>query len=190
MQFITDRVCDMRLLSLTAVAAGLLTLSGCTDRPAADSAAESVEAVASPTAAQAVGAPVPAADLPRWRPGVWRTNTTTGNGERNIITQCVGPEQALLDNLPEAGDASACTDTYTRLAGGIRMLRRCSQNGMETTMQGDIIGDFQTRATMNVEMRLTIPGQPAPMTRRIQATREYVGPCAAGQEPGLIDDGE
>lgn len=176
----------MRLLPLTAIAAGLFTLSACTDEPAPGSGADAADAVSAP-AAQKAGAPVSPADLPRLRPGLWRTTTAIEGEDEDVITQCVGPDQPF--EAPGGGEAQTCTDAYSRSATGIRLLRRCSQNGVETVMRGEITGDFQSRSAMDLEMQLTIPGQPAPLVRRLRSASTYLGACEAGQEPGVISDG-
>ncbi|KQY85102.1 DUF3617 family protein [Brevundimonas sp. Root1423] len=169
----------MRFLPLMIAASGALALTACSQADRKD-AGEPVEATASES-----GAPITTADFPSPRAGLWRTTTVRDGGEPEIETRCEGPAKPF--ETPEAMEG--CTDTASRIPGGVRFDRKCMADGKPASLSITMTGDFKTRANMNMDYKATLPnGETVESSERGQSV--YLGPCAAGQAPGVVEDGQ
>ncbi|RZJ04922.1 MAG: hypothetical protein EON89_05830 [Brevundimonas sp.] len=168
----------MRLLPLT-IAAGVLAVSACSQAGNKDGG-DPVEAKAADA-----GAPITIADFPSPKAGLWRVTTVTDGGEPDIEMRCEGPSKPF--EAPES--MPGCTDTASRVPGGVRFDRRCLSEGKPTTLRITLKGDFRNRVTTDMEYKTTLPNGETVETRELSES-VYQGACAAGQAPGVIEDGE
>lgn len=169
----------MRLLPLTIAAAGVLALTACSQAERKDGAAP-VEAKAADA-----GVAITLADFPSPKAGLWRVTTVTDGGEPDIEMRCEGPSKPF--EAPET--MPGCTDTASRISGGVRFDRQCLSEGKPATLRITLKGDFKTRVTTDMEYKMTLPNGETVETRELGES-VYQGPCAAGQAPGVVEDGQ
>lgn len=172
----------MRLSPLMIAAAAAITLAACSDKGASDAKSGPVEASASET-----GMPGTLADLPKPKAGLWRTTTLTDGADPEVILQCIGADEPM--ELPGLEPREGCVDDVRRLSNGIRMNRKCLTDGQQSNVRLSMTGDFKTRTLMELDMDINMPGV-APIKTSMRGEGVYQGPCAAGQEPGLVQDDE
>ncbi len=169
----------MRHLITLAAATATLAVASCSNP-----ATETADAAETAAPAADVGAVLTVADLPKLRPGVWRNTVTDGDGEVEVIRQCVGPNEPF-----ELTGSSDCVPTLHRTATGISVSGQCAKDGLTTEINGTITGDYQARGSMDIRLKVARNGEPL-ADMRMRNDSVYEGPCPAGQEPGLIQDGE
>lgn len=168
----------MRLLPLILAATSALALTACSQAERKEGGAP-VDAGAS-----GAGASIAIADFPTLKPGLWRTTTVSNAGEPSVETRC---EEARPFEPPES--MPGCVDTATRIAGGVRLDRKCLTEGNEATLRVTLTGDFKTRANAEMDYKSKLPnGETIESNERSQSV--YLGPCEPGQEPGGAEDGE
>ena len=126
-------------------------------------------------------------ELPRLKPGLWRTITHTGVGPPDTLVQCIGQDHSLALSMGEA-QARCPTLSMTRAGKTYRVTARCRHEGGETIVRALFSGDF--RNTMRAEMRITLlaPDRPSREMKLVSEGR-YEGRCPPGQPLGLVDDG-
>lgn len=166
-------------IAASAVSAAALILTACSQGAEAPSEA-------APAADKASGsAPISLTDIPKPRPGVWKTTTRANGGEAEVTTQCIGADETFDLGQKQEG----CEPILTRRANGFNMTAQCTTGGMTGGSSVTMTGDFQKR--VNVDMRISVR-TPDGQTHESNMTGESVwqGPCEPGQEPGLMDDGE
>jgi hypothetical protein len=148
--------------------------------------------VAAATLVTAVSAvPLRADELPQRKPGLWETKSTGAEGQ-TIAKQCVGPgtDQAVMGAL--AGGACAKTQ-ITKTATGYNVATECTMGAIKASGSSVITGDFQTQMRTEGSTTLTgMPGQSAPVERKIVVEARRLGDCEAGQKPGdiIMPDGK
>jgi len=170
----------MRFLPLTIAAAGVFALAACSQAERKD-AGEPVE-----DGANEAGTPITTADFPSPRAGLWRVTSVSNGGEPTVELRCEGPAKPF--EAPES--MPGCTDTATRVPGGVRFDRQCMVEGKPASLKITLTGDFQTRATSEMEYKATLPNGET-MESRERGESVYQGPCPAGQAPGtVVEDGQ
>jgi hypothetical protein len=156
------------ILALSAATAGC---SRNDDKAAASAAGADAPSAQSEAAPAAGGPPRPL------RPGLWKTTASTPSGEQST-TQCVGEGQ---DPAAEAAKAAPCgTPQVTPVIDGFTLELTCRKDAITYSLAGVVKGDFQTRTTTDLEMKVQAYG--ASKTMRLHSESVYVGPCEAGGE--------
>lgn len=157
-----------RLALLLAV----LAATGCSrsdDKAAAPAAGESSSA--SEAAPAAGGSPRPL------RAGLWKTTASTPSGEQST-TQCIGEGH---DPAAEAAKAAPCgAPEVTQVIDGFTIELTCRKDAITYSLAGVVKGDFQTRTTTDLEMKVQAYG--ASKTMRLHSQSVYVGPCEPNGE--------
>ncbi len=157
-----------RLALLLAV----LAAAGCSrndDKAAAPAAgASSAKSEAAPAAG---GPPRPL------RAGLWKTTASTPSGEQST-TQCVAEGH---DPAAEAAKAAPCGQAQvTPVIDGFTLELTCRKDAITYSLAGVVKGDFQTRTTTDLEMKVQAYG--ASKTMRLHSESVYLGPCEARDE--------
>ncbi|PVM86323.1 hypothetical protein DDF62_19430 [Caulobacter radicis] len=132
--------------------------------PAAGASTPSAQSEAAPTA----GGPRPL------RAGLWKTTAGTPSGEQST-TQCIGEGH---DPTAEAAKAAPCGQPQvTPVIDGFTLELTCRKDAITYSLAGVVKGDFQTRTTTDLEMKVQAYG--ASKTMRLHSESVYVGPCEA-----------
>lgn len=135
--------------------------------------------------------PAVAQQLPQRKPGLWETKSTGSEGE-TTARQCVGPatDQPIAGGLP----AGACSKILvTKTATGYAVETECAVGQIKASGSSVITGDFETSVRTEGLTRLSgMPGQSAPLERKLTVEARRLGECEAGQKPGdiIMPDGK
>lgn len=169
----------MRHLFVLTASCAALVVAACSNP--AEKTAETADTA--PAADARVGETITMADLPPRRAGIWRNTMTNPDGSTEIVRQCFGENEPV----ELMGKDGGCEPTLRRVANGVSVSGQCTDNGMTTTISGTLTGDYQTRTAMDLNMKATMEGKEV-FDMRLRGESVYEGPCAAGQEPGVIQD--
>lgn len=161
-------------LVLVALSATATACSRNDDKAAAPAAGASAPSAQSEAAPQAGGAAKPL------RPGLWKTTASTPSGEQST-TQCVGEGQ---DPAAEAAKAAPCgRPQVTPVIDGFTLELTCRKDAITYSLAGIVKGDFETRTTTDLEMKVQAYG--ASKVMRLHSESVYVGPCdSKGESSG------
>ncbi|WP_353186865.1 DUF3617 family protein [Bosea sp. (in: a-proteobacteria)] len=133
----------------------------------------------------AMAVPALAEDLPQRRPGLWETRSQGEQGEV-VAKQCLGPdtERSLAGSL--AG--GTCSKLLvTRTATGYAIETECAMGPIKASGSSVVTGDFENAIRSEGATRLTgMPGQSAPLERRLVVESRRLGDCGPGQKPGDV----
>lgn len=114
--------------------------------------------------------------FPKLRPGLWRSVSTTGGVRDEPETNCVGPDEDLIEQFG-ADDAAQCEKREIRRVGNrIVFDTACAGEYGTITLAGEISGDFQTRMDGDLTLGIGAPGRPVE-TSRVTIASRYVGTC-------------
>jgi hypothetical protein len=176
----------MRVAFVLFASAAALAVAACSN-PAEKSADGAPDAAATANAAGGdIGAELTMADLPRQKPGVWRNTIVSSDGTTETLRQCIGADEPIA----LMGEQKDCIPTLRRIANGVSFAAQCTgEGGVNSKIDGKMTGDFQTRSAMEMHISISM-GDKQIVDQRMRGESVYEGPCAAGQAPGLIDDGE
>ncbi len=135
--------------------------------------------------------PALAEELPQRKPGLWELKSTGAQGEV-VAKQCVGPDtdRALVGSMA-GGTCSKMLVTKT--ATGYAVETECAMGPVKASGSSVVTGDFETVVRTEGTTRLTgMPGQPAPVERKLVVEARRLGDCAPGQKPGdvIMPDGK
>ncbi|MDG2529986.1 DUF3617 family protein [Caulobacter endophyticus] len=156
------------LAALTAAAA----CSRSDDKAGAPTAGAATPSAESEAAAVAGGPPKPL------RAGLWKTTARSPSGEQST-TQCIGEGH---DPAAEAAKAAPCgKPQVTQVIDGFTLELTCRKDAVTYSLAGVVKGDFQTRTTTDLEMKVQAYG--ASKVMRLHTESVYVGPCEARDEP-------
>jgi hypothetical protein len=154
-----------RLALLLAV----LTAAGCSrndDKAAAPQAGGATATAESEAAAPAGGPPK------LMRPGRWKTTAGTPSGEQST-TQCISEGH---DPAIEAAKAAPCgKPEITQVINGFTIELTCRKDAVTYSLAGVVKGDFETRTTSDLEMKVQAYG--ASKVLRLHSESVYLGPC-------------
>ncbi|MDG2520867.1 hypothetical protein P7B02_04865 [Caulobacter segnis] len=126
-------------------------------------------------------------DLPRLKPGLWRTVTRTGGHAPETLVQCIGQDHSLAQSMGEA--RARCPGLTLIRTGGVYMVTaRCARDGGESLMRARFTGDFKTRMRAEMSFSLITPDRPAKVMTLVSEGR-HEGPCGPGQAPGVVENG-
>ena len=122
-----------------------------------------------------------AEELPQRKPGLWESKSTG-----------VGPDtdRALVGSMA-GGTCSKMLVTKT--ATGYAVETECAMGPVKASGSSVVTGDFETVVRTEGTTRLTgMPGQPAPVERKLVVEARRLGDCAPGQKPGdvIMPDGK
>ncbi|MEH0195545.1 DUF3617 family protein [Caulobacter sp. CCNWLY153] len=158
------------IAALSAAAAGCSRNDDKAAAPAAGANTPSAESEAAPAAG---GPPRPL------RAGLWKTTAGTPSGEQST-TQCIGEGH---DPAAEAAKAAPCgRPQVTPVIDGFTLELTCRKDAITYSLAGVVKGDFQTRTTTDLEMKVQAYG--ASKTMRLHSESVYVGPCEAKGDQG------
>lgn len=123
--------------------------------------------------------------LPQRKPGLWETKSVGSEGE-TTAKQCVGPgtDQSAVGSLA----TGACSKMLvTKTATGYAVETECTVGQIKASGNSVITGDFQTSVRTEGTTRISgMPGQSAPVERKLVVEAKRLGECASGQRPGDI----
>jgi hypothetical protein len=124
-------------------------------------------------------------------PGLWRT-TTTVNGKQafGANRMCVDVDsQKAADMLSQAVETGCGQPVRRAVTGGFAYDLVCEQEGLKTTVSGDVTGDAK-RVVMRSTTRMTGPDGEAAPPATVVIENIHVGACPAGMKPGdSVQDG-
>lgn len=133
-----------------------------------------------------------AADLPKRKSGLWEIQTQmsgmpSGMPGQGPMQFCV--DQASDDVLRERGDAghkANCPVMEVKPgAGRMTVHAVCKENGLTTTIDAVMTGDFG-KAYRNEMLSRFDPPQGGMREMRMVQEARWLGPCKAGQAPGMV----
>ncbi|MET0338921.1 MAG: DUF3617 family protein [Caulobacter sp.] len=125
-------------------------------------------------------------ELPRLRPGLWRTTTRTDNHPPETLVQCIGQDHSLAQSMGEA--RLRCPGlAMTSHRGAYVVTARCARDGGETLRRARFTGDFRSRMRAEMALSLLAPDR-SPRVMTLVSEGRHEGPCPPGQEPGLVED--
>lgn len=154
-----------------ALLLAVLAAAGCSRND--DKAAAPAAGAASPSA-KSEAAPAAGGPARPLRAGLWKTTASTPSGEQST-TQCIGDGH---DPAAEAAKAAPCGHPQvTQVIDGFTLELTCRKDAITYTLAGVVKGDFQTRTTTDLEMKVQAYG--ASKTMRLHSESVYVGPCEA-----------
>ena len=120
--------------------------------------------------------------LPERKPGLWETKSTGNDGE-TTAKQCVGPgtDQSAVGGLA----AGACSKMLvTKTATGYAVETECTVGQIKASGTSVITGDFQTTVRTEGTTKISgMPGQSAPVERKLVVEAKRLGECTTGQKP-------
>ncbi|NGM49613.1 hypothetical protein G5B46_08345 [Caulobacter sp. 602-2] len=152
-----------------ALLLAVLAAAGCSrndDKAAAPAAGAEASSARSEAAPEAGGAPRPL------RAGLWKTTAGTPSGEQST-TQCIGEGH---DPAAEAAKAAPCgKPEVTPVIDGFTIELTCRKDAITYSLAGVVKGDFQTRTTTDLEMKVQAYG--ASKVMRLHSQSVYIGPC-------------
>lgn len=132
-----------------------------------------------------IACPALAESLPQRKPGLWETRSVGEQGEM-VVRQCVGP--GTDGTLAGSMAGGTCSKTLvTRTATGYAVETECAMGPIKASGSSLVTGDFETAIRTEGTTRLTgMPGQPAPVERKLVVEARRLGDCGPGQKPGDI----
>ncbi|HUO12141.1 MAG TPA: DUF3617 family protein [Caulobacteraceae bacterium] len=131
-------------------------------------------------------APLAYADLPRLKPGLWRTTTDSGEGPPDTSSSCLSGRAPVVAKIPDGCAQPSIKRTFT---GEIVVDASCKT--AHFSMIGHTVsrGDFQSHVTTDSETTMTIGRQP-PRTSKLHIDSRWVGPCPPGRKPDDAPDSD
>lgn len=127
-----------------------------------------------------------AADVPKRKSGLWEMKTQmAGVPPQGPLQMCI--DQAT-DNLMQerAKEKANCpVMDVNRSAGKVSIHAVCKQEGLTTTSDAVITGDFEKSYRSDMHIRYEPPQQGMKEMKMTQEAR-WLGPCKAGQKPGDV----
>jgi hypothetical protein len=164
----------MRKFALVALP--LLTLAACSGSNDADAPGDK--------AAPVVGGPT--LDGPMLvTPGLWRT-TTSVNGKQafGANRMCIDVDSQKASDLLSQAVETGCGQPVRRaIPGGFAYDLVCEQEGMKTTVSGQVTGDAK-RVVMRSTTRMAGPDGDVAPPATVVVENLHVGACPAGMKPG------
>jgi hypothetical protein len=135
--------------------------------------------------------PAWAEDMPQRKPGLWESRSVGEQGEM-VAKQCVGPgtDRSLVGSM--AG-GSCSKMLVTKTATGYAVETECAMGPIKASGSSVVTGDFETTVRTEGTTKLTgMPGQPAPVERKLVVEAKRLGDCGPGQKPGdiIMPDGK
>lgn len=135
--------------------------------------------------------PALAEELPERKPGLWESKSVGEQGEV-VAKQCVGPgtDRSLVGSMA-GGNCSKML--VTRTATGYAVETECAMGPIKASGSSVVTGDFETTVRTEGTTKLTgMPGQPAPVERKLVVEAKRLGDCGPGQKPGdvIMPDGK
>jgi hypothetical protein len=127
-----------------------------------------------------------AADVPRRKSGLWEMKTQmAGMPAQGPMQMCV--DQASDNVMQErAKEQVNCpVMDVSRGSGKVTVHSVCKREGVTTTSDAVITGDFDTSYQNNMVMRYDPPQHGMKEMKMLQEAR-WLGPCKAGQKPGDV----
>lgn len=139
-------------------------------------------------AALVLALPVPAADAPQRKSGLWEMQTRmTG-----MPGPAPGPMQMCVDRATDnvmqerAKEQANCpVMNVSRSAGKITIHAVCKSDGVTTTSDAVITGDFDSAYRNEMTIRYEPPQQGTKEMKMVQEAR-WLGPCKPGQKAGDV----
>jgi Protein of unknown function (DUF3617) len=123
-----------------------------------------------------------AAELPTRKAGLWEMKMTASNGQIVQMQQCT---DATTDQAMQArsgtGPHGDCSKRDVQRSGATTTIdSTCTMAGKTLTSHVVVTGSFDSDYTMTV----TSQGDAVPAGRTTTISAKWLGPCAAGQQPG------
>lgn len=134
----------------------------------------------------ALALPTLAADAPRRKSGLWEMKTQmAGIPSQGPIQMCV--DQASDNIMQErAREKANCpVMDVSRSSGKVTIHAVCKQDGVTTTNDAVITGDFDSNYRSDMVMRYDPPQHGMKEMKMTQEAR-WLGPCKPSQKPGDV----
>lgn len=153
----------------------LVGLAGCSGQDVDKGRATGAEQVAG---APAIGGPMLAT------PGLWRTTTTVeGRPVLGARLECVDAASQKASAI-QAPAAAGCKAPVQRpVPGGYAYDLTCEQDGLTTTVAGEVKGDAG-RVILSSTTRMVGPDGDVMPVSRVVIENVHVGPCPSDMKPG------
>jgi hypothetical protein len=173
----------VKLLPAAALTLAAITLLTACGQKAGGNAA----AGGSPAAGGATSGPdvdIQMADLPKPRAGLWKVTMDNGDGKPDTNTVCRSGKQPTMPKMPAGCSKFTIKRTFL---GAYVMDMDCKTPDFSMTAHSTVTGDFQTHASGDSNMTMTMAGKPT-QTIKMHTEETWVGPCAPGQAPIDADE--
>lgn len=134
--------------------------------------------------ASLLAAQASAGDVPRRKSGLWEMNTQiAGLPSQGPMQMCVDQASDNLMQERSREKANCPVMDVNRGVGKVTIHSVCKHEGMTTTSEAVITGDFDNSYRNNMVVRYDPPQQGMKEMKMLQEAR-WLGPCKPGQKPG------